>query len=94
MFAGGKDDIKGVDVYTEDQLDEVRPHTDLCRVAGMAALMDLMDEPSSQALDNYVPKNRKEGRMSFLEVHFDRMDVPPSLSAAGESMAAKNRIAK
>jgi TPP-dependent 2-oxoacid decarboxylase len=32
--------------------------------------------------------------MSFVEVHFDRMDIPASLAAAGESMAKKNQIAK
>jgi TPP-dependent 2-oxoacid decarboxylase len=48
----------------------------------------------AQVLEGFVPKNRKEGRMSLVEVHFDRMDIPSSLAAAGESMAKKNQIAK
>jgi indolepyruvate decarboxylase len=52
------------------------------------------EDQLDDVLENFVPKNRKEGRMSFVEVHFDRMDIPASLAAAGESMAKKNQIAK
>lgn len=52
------------------------------------------DLPFFQALQQFVVGNRKEGKMSFLEVHFDKMDIPSSLAAAGESMAQKNKIAK
>jgi len=69
VYAGGKDtSYNGMDVFTEDQLDDV--------------------------LENQIPQKRKQGRMSFVEVHFDRLDIPSSLAAAGKSMAAKNKIAQ
>jgi len=68
VFAGQKSEAKGIDIYTEDQLDD--------------------------ALENYVNKNRKAGQISFLEVHFDRKDMPPTLTKAGEAMAKKNHIAQ
>jgi len=50
--------------------------------------------PSPKVLENQIPQKRKQGRMSFVEVHFDRLDIPSSLAAAGKSMAAKNKIAQ
>jgi TPP-dependent 2-oxoacid decarboxylase len=91
VFAGGKDEAtKGAEVFTEDQLDDVR----LCRANQQQRRWSCLTSCGAQALENFVPKNRKEGRMSLVEVHFDRMDIPSSLAAAGESMAKKNQIAK
>jgi TPP-dependent 2-oxoacid decarboxylase len=92
VFAGGKDEAtKGAEVFTEDQLDDVRR----CRANEQQRSWSLsLTNCDAQVLENFVPKNRKEGRMSLVEVHFDRMDIPSSLAAAGESMAKKNQIAK